>query len=250
MKNFTAVGDYLEQRSSLVWIVDRILPVGGKLLLYSEPKAGKSFHALDLCRAVIGETPDWLGFAIHHTGPVAYLQLDTARPVWQERLHTLVRLGWRCPHLYIGDRESLDTWPFDILRPDHASILSSMVATIKPVMVVIDVLKETNRLDENNNTDQQIVVSALEAAIKPAALVLVAHARKPLNETKPDILADIRGASYLAGAADTIMRPTKRGEQGTMYYVGRAIEGGMVHCERVEGGTWKRVEQAPEVVHG
>lgn len=226
------VDDYLKLESSQTWLIELLIPIGGKLLLYGDPKIGKSFAAIQLAVALAGHNTTWLGFSVLTAGPVLYLQLDTPRSLWQARLRSLRHHGLPLDHIHIADRETFGTWPFNILSPDHATILRRAVDAVKPTAVIVDVLKETNHVKENVSDEMQQVMAELTRATQPAALVLLHHAKKPMAETAPDILADIRGASYLAGSVDTIMRLTEKG----VYYVGRAVEGGVVYTERQSNG--------------
>lgn len=230
-----SVEDYLSQKASQTWLIKPLLPVGGTLLLYGDPKIGKSFAALQLAQALTGNRADFLGFeAPAQSAPVVYVQLDTPRSLWQERLEDLTQRGHKFDRLFLSDRESLDTWPFDILKFEHHSLLKDLVSTYKPSAVFVDTLKETSRVEENKAELQQLVVQSIRAAVQPAALVLIHHAKKPMDEHVPDLLGDIRGSSYLAGAVDTIMRLTASG----LYYVGRAAEGGVVRTRRESSGLW------------
>lgn len=236
--------DYLAQESSQTWLIEPLIPIGGKFLLYGDPKIGKSFVAIQLAEALAGHRPDWLGFPVLTPGPVLYTQLDTPRSLWQERIRKLRATGLDTTGFHMSDRETFGTWPFNILNPEHATILRSAVSSVKPSAVIIDTLKETNPAPENDSDEQQRVMAELTAATQPAALVLIHHAKKPAPEGVPNLLADIRGSSYFAGAVDTIARLTDKG----MWYVGRAIEGGVVYTQRMGNGLIEPVAQTPTPV--
>lgn len=207
------------------------------MILYGDPKVGKSYAALQLALALTGESdPDWLGFPTGQTGPVAYVQLDTPRSLWAERLEELKRAGHPIESdlLFLADRETLQTWPFDILNPDHAQLLNQALAPVKPVAVIVDTLKESNSADENSNTEMTSAINALIAVTQPAALILVAHAKKPNFEVGPDTINDNRGAGATVAKMDAICRMSKKG----LYYTGRAIEEGVVKLERGDDGFW------------
>ena len=207
------------------------------MILYGDPKVGKSYAALQLAVALTGDGPtEWLGFPTGQVGPVVYVQLDTPRSLWAERLEALKAEGHPIESdlLYLADRETLQTWPFDILNPDHAALLAQAIQPIHPTAVIIDTLKESNTADENNNTEMTSAINALIAATQPAALVLVAHAKKPNFEAGPDTINDNRGAGATVAKMDAICRMTKKG----LYYTGRAIEEGVVKLERGDDGFW------------
>ena len=231
--------DYLSlPRSSESWLLRPLLPVGGSMLLYGDPKVGKSYAAIQLALALTGAgSADWLGFPTQVTGPVVYVQLDTPRSLWAERLEKLKQAGHPIHALHLADRETLETWPFDILNPDHEWLLRSAIAPFKPVAVIIDTLKESNTAEENSNTEMTIVINQLIAATQPAALVLVAHAKKPNYEVGPDTINDNRGAGATVAKMDAICRMSKKG----LYYAGRALEEGVIKIERQEDGFWNAV---------
>ena len=225
--------DYLAlPRDPHTWLIQDLLPVGGTLLAYGEEKVGKSFAILQLSLAIGGTSPNWLGFPISRQGRVVYIQLDTPRSLWMERLD---KIGISdAADLYFADRESLETWPFDILDPDHFRKLSVFLAQLAPVAVIIDTLREVHSADEDKSTAMRNVIGALVAATQPAALILVAHSRKPNSDRGFDVLHDNRGSGYVAGRMDGIVRFTKK----ALYYTGRAIEADSVKLERLPNGLW------------
>ena len=211
------------------------------MILYGDPKVGKSYAALQLALTLTGDGPDdWLGFPTGQSGPVVYVQLDTPRSLWAERLEALQVGGHpvESDHFYLADRETLDTWPFDILNPEHEHLLRRALTPIQPIAVIIDTLKESNTADENSNTEMTSAINKLIAATQPAALILVAHAKKPNFEAGPDTINDNRGAGATVAKMDAICRMTKKG----LYYTGRAIEAGDVKIERGDDGFWSLVE--------
>lgn len=203
------------------------------MLLYGDPKVGKSYAAIQLALALSGACYDWFGFAVRNPGPVVYVQLDTPRSLWAERLDTLKAAGLPVEKLFLADRETLGTWPFNILNDDHFVLLQAALLDINPLAVIIDTLRESHSGDENDSTAMQVVTSRLVAATHPAALVVVSHSRKP-SENGYDLINDNRGSSYATGAMDAICRFSKKG----MHYVGRAIEEGSIKLSRNDDGTW------------
>lgn len=220
-------------RAAETWLVEPLIPAGGKCLIYGDPKVGKSYAALQLA-ASIRTGGDWLGFPIRTTGPVVYIQLDTPRSLWAERLGTLKEDGFPVGLLDFADRETLDTYPFDILDPTHATILRLALAQVKPVAVIVDTIREFHQGDEDKSTPMKMVVSTLASVCESAALIFVAHARKAFGDAGPDLLNDNRGSGYLVGVADSIIRFTEK----SMYYAGRAIEKGSIRLHRTDNGLW------------
>lgn len=216
------------------WLLHPLLPVGGSMELYGDPKVGKSYAALQLALVLTGAGPsDWFGFPTQATGRVVYVQLDTPRSLWAERLAALKHAGHPIEALYLADRETLQTWPFDVLNPDHECLLRAALVPLNPVAVIIDTLKESNSAPENDNTEMTTAVNKLISITQPAALILIHHAKKP-GELERDVINDSRGAGATPGKMDAICRLSKKG----LHYVGRGIEEGFIELVRGDDGFW------------
>jgi hypothetical protein len=228
--------DYLSlPREAETWLIRPLIPTGGAVNVYGDAKVGKSFATAQLCAALSGALPNWLGFPIDSTGPVLYVQLDTPRNLWMERIEAMNAGGVNLERIHFADRESLDTWPFNIANPDHYRKLRAEVDRIQPVATVIDTLKEAHSADENSSTEMQQVIAALTSATKPGALSLVSHSRKAQMESGPDLINDQRGSNYVSGRMDAIIRFTKK----HVIYTGRACEEGSIKLRRMECGAWE-----------
>lgn len=228
--------DYLSlPREAETWLIKPLIPAGGAVNVYGDAKVGKSFATAQLCAAITGSLPDWLGFQIASSGPVLYCQLDTPRNLWMERIEAMNAGGVDLSRIHFADRESLDTWPFNIANPDHFRKLRAEVDRVQPVATVIDTLKEAHQAEENSSTEMQQVIALLTAATKPGALILVSHSRKAQMEAGPDLINDQRGSNYVSGRMDAIIRFTKK----HVIYTGRACEEGSIKLKRMECGAWE-----------
>lgn len=239
--------DYLSLPSGPdTWLIEPLLPTAGAMLLYGDPKVGKSYAALQLSQA-IESGGQWLGFPCRK-GSVVYLQLDTPRNVWQDRVKTLVRSGAMSHLPSFADRESLGTWPFNILSPDHLILLRESLKSITrinmttgeemaapPDLVIFDTLRESHQADENDSTEMQETVAALVAATQPAAIALISHARKPSQDENFSLMNDSRGSSYVVGRMDAIVRFTPKSAR----IAGRSIEEHSLELERMDSGFWE-----------
>jgi RecA-family ATPase len=221
------------------------------MLLYGDPKVGKSFAALQLA-ASLAAGSGWLGFASGRLCSVVYIQLDTPRSLWADRVQSLRSSGLSTDAVFFADRETLGTWPFNILDPAHQVILAEALANIEhvdtstgkitkvvPDVVIIDTLRECHRGDENDASDMQNVVSHLTAVVKPAALIMVAHGRKASPERGSSLINDNRGSNYVVGAVDAIAHLTAKG----MELGGRAIDETFLRLERTDAGTWELADR-------
>lgn len=226
--------EYLALPSSpATWLIQPLLPSSGAMLLYGDPKVGKSYAALQLSEALLTGQP-WLGFPTRKS-KVAYIQLDTPRNVWQTRIRELQasKAMTLLPHL--ADRETLNAWPFDILKPDHLIMLRDELQAVEAELVIIDTLRESHSADENDSTEMQDAIAALAAATQPAALCLISHARKPAQDGDYSLMADNRGSSYVVGRMDAIVRFTPKSARVS----GRSIEEHSIGLERADSGFWE-----------
>lgn len=227
--------DYLAlPRDPETFLVAPLLPEGGSLTIYGDPKVGKSYAAIQLAAALVSGK-EWLGFPVRRNGRVVYVQLDTPRSLWAQRLDELRSQGVDIERIHFADRESLGTWPFNILNPDHLSLLSRSLLNVAPIAVIIDTLKEAHQLPENDATEMQKVIAGLTNATLPAALILVHHGRKPNPEYPENIISGARGSNYLPGKMDAMVHFSKK----TMSFTGRAIEEGTLKLERMDNGFWE-----------
>lgn len=203
------------------------------MLLYGDPKVGKSYAALQLADAV-QNGDSWLGFPTR-AAKVVYVQLDTPRNVWQARLRELQSKGHLISLPSFADRETLEAWPFDILNPTHLIMLRDELQALKPDLVIVDTLRESHSADENDSTEMQEAIAALVAATQPAALCLISHARKPSQDQDFSLMGDNRGSSYVVGRMDAIVRFTPK----TARVSGRSIEEHSLDLERQDSGFWE-----------
>lgn len=100
--------------------------------------------------------------------------------------------------------------------------------------------------DENDATEMQEVIAYLTEAVKPSALVLVAHSKKPPQEGEHSIITGNRGSSYITGKMDGVIQLTKH----AMGVTGRACEEASIpiHKVAIPGGFYWAVSQRSDVV--
>lgn len=205
------------------------------MIIYGDPKVGKSFAALQLADAVQNGT-SWLGFPCRK-GKVVYLQLDTPRNVWQTRVRSLAEIGAMSNLPTFADRETLNAWPFDILNPEHLIMLREELQAAKADLVIFDTLRESHSADENDSTEMQAAIAAIVAATQGAAIALISHSRKPNQDGAYNLMNDNRGSSYVVGRMDAIVRFTPK----TVRISSRSIEEHTIETERLDNGFWEAI---------
>jgi len=207
--------------------------------MYGKPKVGKSFAAIQMGVALAQGSP-WFGYEIPRPTKVLFVQLDTARALWLERLDALSKSGVDVDQMYYLDRESAGFWPFDILLPqqEHVKRLRVEIEAVEPEVVIIDTLREAHSGEENDSTVMRNVVGMLVAATQPAALILISHDRKPQPNTGKDIITDLRGSSYITGRMDALVRFSANSVQ----LAGRALDPVKIPLRRTDNGMWEPKE--------
>lgn len=228
--------DYLAlPREPQPWVIKKLVPVGGLTNVYGKPKSCKSFAALGMALAVANNEPDWQGFEVRLHGKVAYLQVDTPREEWAGRLVKLRDNGFDLRNIFTADM-NIVPYPFDIKHDSIAKELHGALADFKPILMVIDTLRESFSGNENDSDIMRTVISNFVAScrfsdsdhLRRAAIILVSHARKDgvLQQSgviDDDIMEGNRGSNYVPGRMDTIIKMTPQTEKhpGTFSYKGR-----------------------------
>lgn len=213
---FVPSGAYQElPKAPQPWVIDKLIPMGGLVNLYGKPKTGKSFLALSMAQAIVNQEPDWCGYHIAAPGPVAYLQIDTPREEWSARLSKISIKPSANSDLWIADMWQVPEFPFNILNPQQTELrwLKQSIASINPVLTVIDTLREVHSGDENDSTNMRNVIAHLVDACRPSAIMLLSHARKDSMMTvngDDDMMDQARGSSYVAGRMDVVMKLTQK----------------------------------------
>jgi RecA-family ATPase len=233
---FLRGADYLRlPRDPQPWVIKDLIPVSGLTNVYGKPKDGKSFAALGMAVAVSKGLPYWLNFPVLKHGNVAYLQVDTPRGLWANRLENVSTIGGHdVSEIFFADM-FMTPYPYNILEGDHMKWLRDQIAKVEPVVTFIDTIREVHSGDENDSTVMRNVITSLVHACRPSAVVLVSHSRKgsTIQATGgDDLMTDARGSSYVAGKMDAVVRVTRKG----LSYEGRGAGKGRLEIEHDETG--------------
>lgn len=219
-----------------VWLIKPLVPVGGWVNVYGKPKkARKSYWALGAAWAVSTGQDRWLGFDVKKHGPVLYLQADTPRNLWKQRVADIESGGYDLSNVWCADPLRMP-FPFNIGY--HEEILGDMIAEVReeagedPVLIVLDTARKLHTGDENSSQDTTVFMNAFEGATgAEMAKLLVSHDKKgggmdakKGDEDDPsdgvDLMEGARGSTGVAGAVDTVVKMTPK---GYMWYQGRAV---------------------------
>jgi len=234
-----SVADYLTLKGEdETAIVSNLLPHSGALNIFGLPKVGKSYLALQLADAIGNPLlNDFMGFPVRAHGEVLYLQVDTPRNVWIDRVSELMGKGLTFENVYFTDRQDCPEVTFDVLNPAHHKWLMDECQARPYLAVIVDTLRETFDGDENDSNQMKRVVAKLVKATAPAALVLISHSRKPSRDQPGGITQNQRGSSYVAGRMDALvevvtgkLNAQSRTMGETAVYVTQGEDCGMFSC--------------------
>lgn len=237
---------YLDQPTSATpFIVKDLLPVGGYLCVYAEPKVGKSILSLQLASAISSGDPTFLGLPIQHHSPVLYIQMDNARATWLGVKVPAVRTaGYDIDNMVFVDREMHEQdvpHPFDILNMTNQPGLgyhwlkACCLNNPECKVVILDTVRQIHSANENDSQSMKILLDLVVDAIGQRALVLVAHSRKT-NENDT-IMTAMRGSSSILGAMDSIVWL----RNNTLQFISRTTDGIVDYpMARTVNHTWVR----------
>jgi hypothetical protein len=171
-----------------LWANEAVGIVGG------EPKCGKSFLALDMVVAVAAGVPCLRRFPAAQCGPVLLYAAEDALHVVRTRLEGICRaaavtLADLPIHVITAPSLRLD------LAADREQ-LQTTVATLRPILLVLDPFVRLHRIDENASSEVAPLLAYLRELQRRFALavVLVHHARKGAGR--------IRGGQALRGSSE------------------------------------------------
>ncbi len=192
-------------RPGMDWLIPELLPHPSLTVLFGPPKVGKSFLALLLAFSLAHQTPflDYTPPSKPCTG--LFLQLDTAEPIWRDRLLYMSSHGYDISgpiyHIHPDDLPR----PCLITSPKTQDLLSQVLASIQPDYIILDILRELHVKDENDATQMKIVMDAIQAVFHPYTTILLHHARKSNPNFTTPLMDSLRGSSYLAGRVDSLL---------------------------------------------
>lgn len=196
------------------WAVEELLPLGHAGLLSAREKAGKGLLAIDLCASVALGEP-FLGRATRQ-GPAIYAAAEEHIRDIRDRISLRVGTRRDAPLSVL----SLDgsTGPrLDLADLDNMQGLFDLVARVKPVLLVLDVLRELHDRAEDSADEMGPLLRPLRqlAHASNTALLVTHHKAKA---------GHFRGSTAIKAAFDFEWSLT-----------GEAGEGPLTGTLRVEG---------------
>jgi len=196
------------------WLVEGLWSEQAVGILGGEPKCCKSFLALDLAVSVASGTACLRRYPVRQAGRVLLFPAEDSLAVVRRRLEGI------CAAAGMG----LASLPVDVitapvLRLDSEADrqrLTNTVASLRPVLLILDPMIRLHRLDENDASQIAGLLSYLRELQRrfQVAVLLVHHARKDSHGSRPG--QALRGSSELHGWGDSNLYMRRRGSQLTL----------------------------------
>jgi len=201
-----------------VFVIDRLLPEGGTLMVAATPKVGKSGIALNAAKAVAtGE--DFLGVFPVRRGRCVYVQ--TEMPAWAmaERLKLMGELP-EGMLIHTPGRFKLNLWEEDGYqkrretgnRERVAGLIEALRAQAAS-LVIFDPLRHFHTLNEMNVDHVAHLFEVFRAIGRavPCGVMIVHHHRKTArSQVEYEGAEDMSGSRALFGEADSIVSVYRR----------------------------------------
>jgi hypothetical protein len=188
----------LDKAEPLEFAVDRILPVGGMLLVTGPSKTGKSLLVTDMALLLAG-CPGLVmeSFKVRRPGKVVYAQAEVSRGSLKYRLALIAdsrKEIWKDLPIEFLNKS------FDLASPKNVSSIANGLRKSKVDYFIVDPLARFHHMNENKQGDMAMVLKSLETIAKEGGCtgtILVHHHGKPVADGEREGVHRIRGASVI-----------------------------------------------------
>ncbi len=193
--------DFAAEAPALVdWLVEGAIPRGVNGIICGDPKASKSFHAVDLAMSLACGVP-WLGMNVPRQVRTALVSREDSPSLTQRRINRLLcgnqRYGLQLSSwMLVNTRRQLAD--FKVTSEEHLQQLIDELKQFRVEFLVLDVFRSLHDSEENDNTEIQQVLQRLNRIQNECecAVALVHHINKVSSE---NIFKGLRGASAIHG---------------------------------------------------
>lgn len=192
------------------WLVEELWAERAVGIVGGEPKACKSFLALDIAVAVASGTPCLRRFHVPRPGPVLLFAAEDALHVVKRRLRGIAaaaRLSLSALNVFVITNPVVR---LDL--PSHQELLTRTIEMLTPKLLVLDPFVRLHRVDENAAADVAPLLAFLRQLERQykCAVLLVHHARKGASSVRQG--QALRGSSELHAWGDSNLYLRRRDE--------------------------------------
>jgi len=189
------------------WVVDRLIPARGAVVVGGDAGAGKSWFAMHIAQCIAAGAPVLGQFATIQ-GPVAYVDEESSEPLLKRRIQKLAA-GLRVP-----DDIPVTFFVNHNVRVDEDDSLAELLARleeVKPRLIIFDSLVRIHSKNENDATEMAKVMAKMrEIETRLGCAVMFTHhtRKQSMNNRAGQML---RGSSDIRAfvATHLFMRGTR-----------------------------------------
>ncbi len=188
----------------LDYVIDGLFPAGSLTLFAGREKEGKSLAVLDAAASVAGGE-EWAGRATT-AGAVVYCPAEDSVRTVRDRLRKRIADDLAAdgrplrvmPLTGVAVRPGEAAPRLDLNRPEQVAGLRRVVQEFRPVLLVLDCLRELHAARENESDDMTITLRPLRQLAHElhVAVIVVHHASKGSGGS--------RGSTAIAAACDSV----------------------------------------------
>ncbi|MGI8773195.1 MAG: AAA family ATPase [Acidobacteriaceae bacterium] len=182
------------------WLVENVIPAAGNGIICGDPKASKSFHALDLAMSLACGC-NWLGMHVSKRVKTALVSREDSPGLTQRRINRLLcgnsQYGLQLsPWMMVNTRRHQAD--FKVTTEAHLDQLISELKRFRVEFCVLDVFRSLHDSEENDNTEIPLVLQKINRIQTECdcAVALVHHINKVSSD---NIFKGLRGASAIHG---------------------------------------------------
>lgn len=187
------------------WLVEGVIQRGANGFIAADPKAGKSWAAVDLAIS-LATGSSWLDFRVPSPVRVAIVSREDNPSLTQWRMRGLARGKMAVlegnDRMYINSRQQSAEFMLD--DQQQVGDLIQAMKEFRPEFAIFDVFNRIHRADENDNQEMCAVLEELSRIQREVgcAIAVVHHFNK---SGEGSIIRRLRGSSAISGWAEWIV---------------------------------------------
>lgn len=227
------------------WVVRDLLPLGSSVLLSGREKSGKGYLMIDLLLSVALGEP-FLGHQVKQ-GPVVYCAAEEDLRTIRGRVEDRI-VGVADAPFYTLDLDGRrEGYTLDLASDDPTSLarLVAMVAIIKPLVIVLDPLRELHSGHENDSDDMGPILKPIRDLARDQNTSPIAVHHMNRNGT-------FRGSTAILSSVDVDWSYTDKAtadaetNEGILAVKGRDVVRRAIPIRQGEHGRWE-ITDAPVI---
>ena len=193
------------------WLIEHLWADGAVGIVGGEPKCCKSFLALDMAVSVAAGTPCLRRYPVPRPGRVLLYAAEDALHVVRRRLEGIAHaVGVQLDAL---DIQVITAPHVRLDHPEDRERLADTVATLKPVLLVLDPFVRLHRIDENVSSEVAPLLAYLRVLQRAhdVSVVVVHHAKKGAAKRRQG--QALRGSSEFHAWGDSNLYVQRNGDR-------------------------------------